>query len=48
MTAILFIVIIWLSTVPMQGDLDAAEDRPMTPLENRFASAPGFDEAQTS
>jgi uncharacterized membrane protein len=45
-TAILFLVIMWLSTAPMWQSHEEAEARPMTPVEERFASAQGFDEAQ--
>lgn len=46
-TVILFICIMWLSTAPlMQEDLEAAEARALTPTEQRFAEAEGFDAVQ--
>ncbi|PCH66920.1 MAG: cysteine desulfurase [Rhodobacteraceae bacterium] len=45
-TAILFIMIVWLSTPPMHETLEEAEARDLTPFETRMASAPGFEEAQ--
>jgi uncharacterized membrane protein len=45
-TAILFILIVWLSTPPMYETLEEAEARDLTPYETRMASAPGFEEAQ--
>ena len=44
-TVILFVIIAWLSTAPMLDSYDDAEVRDLTPHEQRFASAPGFDEA---
>jgi len=44
-TALLFLTIIWLSTAPMQDTLEQAEARPLTPFEQRMASADGFDDA---
>ena len=44
-TAILFILIAWLSTAPMPDSYRDAESRQMTPSELRFASADGFDRA---
>ncbi|MCF6233939.1 MAG: urate hydroxylase PuuD [Rhodobacteraceae bacterium] len=44
-TAILFIVIVWLSTPKMFETLEQAEARDLTPFEQRMASADGFDEA---
>ena len=44
-TAILMVVIAWLSVAPMQDRLEAAEARGLTPYEQTFASAPGFEEA---
>jgi uncharacterized membrane protein len=41
-TAIIFILIIWLSTAPGTGT--AAQDAPMTAHEERFAAAEGFGE----
>ncbi|MFZ1814123.1 MAG: urate hydroxylase PuuD [Rhizobiaceae bacterium] len=44
-TALLFVIIMWLSTVPkvLSGEEDA---RAMTPHEQRFASAAGFEEVR--
>ncbi|MEL6681807.1 MAG: urate hydroxylase PuuD, partial [Pseudomonadota bacterium] len=44
-TVILFIVIAWLSTQPGHGSYEEAEARPLTPYEQRFAGAEGFEEA---
>ncbi len=44
-TAILFILIVWLSTTPVHETLEEAEARDLTPYEQRMASADGFDEA---
>ena len=44
-TAILMVIIAWLSVAPMQDRLKAAEARGLTPYEQTFASAPGFEEA---
>jgi len=44
-TAVLFIVIVWLSTPVMHEALEQAEARDLTPYEQRMASADGFDEA---
>ena len=44
-TAVLFIVIVWLSTPVMHETLEQAEARDLTPYEQRMASADGFDEA---
>ena len=44
-TALLFIAIMWLSTAPMYKPLEEAEAQPLTPYEERFASAEGFEEA---
>ncbi|WP_170604627.1 urate hydroxylase PuuD [Ruegeria arenilitoris] len=43
-TALLFIAIMWLSTAPMYEPLEEAEATPLTPFEQRFAAADGFDE----
>ncbi|GAA6179170.1 urate hydroxylase PuuD [Shimia sp. NS0008-38b] len=44
-TAILFILIMWLSTAPLsQSDLEDAETREMTTTEQVFAAAEGFSE----
>ncbi len=44
-TVLLMIVIAWLSTAPMLDSYDDAESRDLTPLEQQFASAPGFEDA---
>ena len=44
-TALLFIAIMWLSTAPMHDPLEEAQAQPLTPYEQRFAEAPGFDDA---
>ncbi|WP_171100492.1 urate hydroxylase PuuD [Ruegeria sp. HKCCD7255] len=44
-TALLFIAIMWLSSVPMYRPLEEAEATPLTPYEQRFAAAEGFEEA---
>ena len=44
-TALLFIAIMWLSTAPMHDPLEEAQAQPLTPYEQRFAVAPGFDDA---
>lgn len=44
-TILLFICIMWLSTAPLrQQDYDAAEARALTPTEQIFADAEGFEE----
>ncbi|SDF20652.1 urate hydroxylase PuuD [Limimaricola pyoseonensis] len=45
-TAIIFLVLAWLSTAPMWGSYEEAEARPMTAYEQRFAEAEGFHEAE--
>lgn len=44
-TSLIFIAIIWLSTAPMDQDLEAAEAQPLTPYETRMVEAAGFEEA---
>ncbi len=44
-TALLFIAIMWLSTAPMYQPLEEAEAQPLTPFEQKFAAAEGFEEA---
>jgi uncharacterized membrane protein len=44
-TAILFILIVWLSTPTMHETVEETEARDLTPYEQRMASADGFDEA---
>ncbi|MDE2792774.1 MAG: urate hydroxylase PuuD [Paracoccaceae bacterium] len=45
-TLMLFFLIVWLSTAPMFGSqTPAAESRALTPHEQRFAAAEGFDDA---
>ncbi|ETX29338.1 urate hydroxylase PuuD [Roseivivax isoporae] len=43
-TVVLFLVIAWLSTAGMWDTYEEAEARPLTPYEDRFASAEGFEE----
>ncbi len=45
-TALLFMTIMWLSTASMNDPLEEAEARQLTPYEQKFASADGFEEAQ--
>jgi uncharacterized membrane protein len=45
-TAILFIVIMWLSTVSSTETLEEAEARTLTPREQLYASAAGFEDVQ--
>ena len=45
-TALLFMTIMWLSTASMNDPLEEAEARQLTPYEQKFASADGFQEAQ--
>lgn len=44
-TVLLMIVIAWLSTAPGGDSLGTAETRPLTAQEQRFANAPGFEDA---
>ncbi|WP_170426755.1 urate hydroxylase PuuD [Ruegeria arenilitoris] len=44
-TALLFIAIMWLSTAPMYKPLEEAEAQPLTPYEQKFAAADGFEQA---
>ncbi len=44
-TAIIFLCIIWLSTLGPRESVEEAEARPLTAFETRFAEAPGFDAA---
>ena len=45
-TVFLMILIAWLSTAPMQGQsYEDAENRPLTPTEQRYADADGFSDA---
>jgi len=44
-TVILMLIIAWLSVAPMLDTYDEAEARALTPHEQKFASADGFDEA---
>ncbi|MGB3408375.1 MAG: urate hydroxylase PuuD [Jannaschia sp.] len=46
-TAVIFVVLMWLSTAPLFDTYEEAEARPLTAQEERFASAAGFDEAAT-
>lgn len=44
-TALLFIAIMWLSTAPMYKPVEEAEAQPLTPYEQKFAAADGFEQA---
>lgn len=44
-TVLLMLVIAWLSTVPGHETWEESEARALTPLEQHYASAPGFDDA---
>ncbi|GAB4384511.1 urate hydroxylase PuuD [Albidovulum sp.] len=44
-TALLMLLIAWLSTAPMPGSVEAAEARALTPQEQRFVAAEGFEDA---
>ncbi len=44
-TALLFVAIMWLSTAPMHQPLEEAEAQPLTPYEQKFAAADGFEDA---
>ena len=44
-TAILMLIIAWLSTAPMLDTWEESEARPLTKYEQRFASADGFSDA---
>ena len=44
-TVLIMILIAWLSTEPLQKSLKEAEARPLTPYEQKFATADGFDKA---
>ena len=44
-TTVIFLFIIWLSTLGPRETVEEAEARPLTAFEDRFASAPGFDAA---
>ncbi len=43
--AMRFIAIMWLSTAPMYKPLEEAEMQPLTPYEQKFAAADGFEDA---
>ena len=46
-TVLLFLAIMWISTAPLrQTDFEIAEARPLTVLEQRYASAEGFAEVE--
>lgn len=47
-TVLLMILIAWLSTVSAGNTYDEAEARPLTPYEERFASAEGFEDAYSA
>ncbi len=44
-TVVLFLIIAWLSTIPGHDTYEEAEARALTPYEQRFADAAGFEEA---
>ena len=44
-TVVIMILIAWLSTAPLHQSLEEAEARALTPYEQKFATAEGFDEA---
>ncbi|MEM6760931.1 MAG: urate hydroxylase PuuD [Pseudomonadota bacterium] len=44
-TALLMLIIAWLSVAPMGESYDDAEARALTSYEEKFTAAPGFDEA---
>lgn len=44
-TVFIFIIIAWLSTVPAMDTYEESEARALTPHEQKFASAEGFDDA---
>ena len=44
-TVLLMILIAWLSVAPMLDKYENAEARELTPYEQKFAAAPGFEEA---
>ena len=44
-TVLILILIAWLSTAPLHQSLEEAEARPLTPYEQKFATAEGFAEA---
>nr|WP_309501612.1 urate hydroxylase PuuD [uncultured Roseovarius sp.] len=44
-TVLLMVLIAWLSTASMLDSYDNAEARELTPYEQQFASAPGFEDA---
>ncbi len=44
--AMRFIAIMWLSTAPMYKPLEEAEMQPLTPFEQKFAAADGFEDAK--
>ena len=46
-TVILFLLVAWLSTVPLRQTYEDAEAQPLSPHDMRFASAAGFEEAYT-
>ena len=44
-TVLIMILIAWLSTASLHESIEAAETRPPTPYEQKYASAAGFDSA---
>lgn len=47
LTAIIFVVIAWLSTRPFYEEYDTAMERPLTAYEKQFASAEGFEDVES-
>lgn len=47
LTAIIFVLIAWLSTRPLYEDYDTAMERPLTAYEKQFASAEGFEDVES-
>ena len=44
-TVLIMVLIAWLSTEPLQQSLEEADARPLTPYEQKFVTADGFDKA---
>ncbi|MBT0956061.1 urate hydroxylase PuuD [Alphaproteobacteria bacterium KMM 3653] len=44
-TVLLMLIIAWISSVPMRGTVEEAEARALTPREERFVAAEGFEQA---
>ncbi len=45
LTVLIFVIMAWLSTVPGMDTYEESEARALTPYEQRFVSADGFDDA---